>query len=148
MASSLSSFLIKDTKVRRETTIPATLKDGTQVEMDIRELDGEELKRLRSRNTRTYPPAEGTSMSSTGLDEIGFAEDVVLTAVIDPDLRNAELFNHYGVTLADKLLYKMFKVAEITNIATQIIDFTNENPNNKPTTNGTEPELIRQAKNS
>lgn len=148
MASNLESFLIKTNKVRNEKTISAELKNGQSVELDIKEITAQELKRIRSRNTKTYPPAEGTSMATTNLDDMGFATDIAIAGITAPDLRSAKLFNHFGVSTVEDLLYEMFTINEIGKISTEIIQLTNANPSNKPTTNGIEPELKREAKNS
>lgn len=148
MASNAQAFLRKQTKVKRTKTIPVKLLDGSNVEIDIRELTPQELKRARSKNTRTYPPAEQSAIATTGIDDIGLAEDITLIGMIEPRLDNAELMHSYDVTTQTDLLYELFSINTIGEIAAAIMNLTNEDPNNTPTTNGTEPSLVKEAKNS
>lgn len=150
MASSLKSFLRKSSKVQKSKTIPVTIKAGDNLEIDIRELTPQEIKRLRSQNIKTYPPAEGSAMATTSLDDIGFAEDICLTGITAPDLKSSELITcHAGVGgTAKDVLYGLFSLSMISQIASEIMNLTNEDPDNKPTTEGTEPKLVNEAKNS
>lgn len=145
MASSLKSFLIKTNRVRKEKTISATLINGDRVEIDIQSLFGEEIKNIRSKNMRTYPPAEGTGLSTTALDEFDFSVDVILKGMKNPDPSLIELQDNFSATTQQMLIYRMFELNEIGRIAGEIIALGGEE--SKPTTEGTEPEAIRQAKN-
>lgn len=147
MASDLKSFLIKTTKVRDEKTIPVTLKSGDRVEIDIQSLTSQELKKIYSRNTKTYPPAEGSSAAATAtLDPFGYALDIVKSGIIAPDMRSSALYENYKVETLDDLIYAMFELNEISRISGEIQNLGGEN--SKPTTTGTEPEAVREAKNS
>lgn len=147
MASDLKSFLIKSTKVRNTKTIPVTLKSGDKREIDIQSLTGQELKKIYSKNTKTYPPAEGSSAAATAsLDPFGYALDVAKTGIVSPDLQSVELQNFYQVYTVDDLLYELFEISEINNISIEIQSLSGSEAN--PTTTGTEPGAIREAKNS
>lgn len=147
MASDLKSFLVKNTKVRNTKTIPVTLKSGDKREIDIQSLTGQEFKKIFSQNTKTYPAAEGTSaMAATSQDPFGLALDIVKTGITAPDLNSMELQDFYHVYTVDDLLYELFEIAEITRISTEIQDLSGSEA--QPTTTGTEPEAIREAKNS
>lgn len=148
MASNLSVFLRKRNKVRKEKTITVDLRNGERAEVDIRELEPQEIKRLRSRNIKTYPPAERSAFSATQLDEISMAEDVVLTCLIAPDLSDASFQRELGVSSRVDALYELFNLDAIGYISGEVFSLTNENEKNKPTTEGVEPELINEAKNS
>ncbi len=145
MASDLKSFLVKTNKLRNTKTIPVTLKSGDKREIDIQSLRPQELKNIYSKNTKTYPPAEGTSMSSTGLDNFDFAIDVLITGITAPDLQSVELQDFYGVYTQQDLLYEMFDLDEIGRISGEIVNLGGKE---KITTTGTEPSAVREAKNS
>lgn len=146
MASDLKSFLFKTNKLRTEKTIPVTLKNGDKAEIDIQSLRPQELKKIYSKNTKTFPPAEGTSQSSVGLDSFDFATDVLMTGIVSPDLASIELQDHFGVYTQEDLLYEMFELNEIGRISGEIINLGGKA--SKPTTTGTEPSAVREAKNS
>lgn len=146
MASDLKSFLVKTNKLFIEKTIPVTLKSGDKREIDIRSLTPQELKKIYSKNTKTYPPAEGGTTSSTGLDSFGFATDVLITGIIAPSLESIELQDHFKVYTKEDLLYAMFDMNEIGRISSVITKLGGQN--SKPTTTGTEPSAVREAKNS
>lgn len=145
MASNLKSFLIKANRVRKEATIPATLINGDRVEIDIQSIFGEELKNIRSKNMRTYPPAEGTGLSTTALDEFDFSVDIIIKGMISPRTDSVELQDNFGATTQQMLVYRMFDLNEIGRIAQEIIKLGGLST--RPTTEGTEPEAIRNAKN-
>lgn len=147
MASSLDQFLRKSTKEKKTKTIPVTLSGGENLEIDIRELTAGELKRIRNKNTKTYPPVEGSAQAVTGLDDLGFSGDIVLAGVVEPNLQSAKLIASYGVTNKEDLLWEMFTLQEVGRIASEIVQLTQENTDNTPTTNGTEPKLVNEAKN-
>lgn len=146
MASDLKSFLIKTNKLRAEKTIPVTLRSGDIREIDIQSLTPQEVKKIYSKNTKTYPPAEGTSTSTTGLDPFDYAIDVLRTGIISPDLQSIELQDHFGVMSVEDLLYAMFDMDEIARISGEITNLGGTD--SKPTTTGTEPKAVREAKNS
>ena len=146
MASDLKSFLVKTNKVLAEKSIPVTLKTGDKREIDIRALRPQELKNIYSKNTKTFPPIEGSSMSSTGLDQFGFATDVLICGITAPDLQSIQLQDHFNVVTQEDLLYAMFSIEEIGRISGEITELGGES--SKPTTTGTEPSAIREAKNS
>lgn len=146
MASNIKSFLIKNTRIRVKKTIPATLINGDRVEIDIQSLFGEEIKNIRSKNMRTYPPAEGTGNMTTALDDMDFAVDILIKGITAPDLSNIDIQDNFGATTQSTLIYRMFDLEEIGRIAGIIVQLGGEK--NKPTTEGTEPEAIREAKNS
>lgn len=146
MASDLKSFLVKTNKLRNTKTIPVTLKSGDKREIDIQSLRPQELKNIYSKNTKTYPPAEGTSMSSTSLDNFDFAVDVLITGITAPDLQSVELQDFFGVYTQQDLVYEMFDLDEIGRISGEIINLGGKE--SKITTTGTEPTAVREAKNS
>lgn len=148
MASNLTEFFNKGRRVLKTETIGVTLLDGRGLEVDIQELEPSVLKRIRSMNTKTYAPAEGSSVAQTGLDELGFAVDIVVAGVTAPDLTNSGLMNSYGVYTKEDLVYKMFSLNEISLIATKILQLTSSEGKERAAVDGTDPELVKEAKNS
>lgn len=148
MASNLTEFFNKGRRALKTDTIGVTLRDGRELEADIQELEPSVLKRLRSMNTKTYAPAEGSSVSQTALDELGFAVDVVIAGMTAPDLTNAGLMNSYGVYTKEDLVYSMFSLNEISLVATAILQLTSEDAKERAAVDGTDPELVKEAKNS
>lgn len=142
MASDLKQFMFKRTKNRETKDIPVVLKNGDQAEITIQALLSHEFKNAYSRNIKTYPPAEGTSVSTTALDEFDFCADVCIAGIASPDLGNATLQNNFQVMTKKDLIYQLFDFDEIGRIAGEITGLGKQ-----PTTTGTEPDLIKEAKN-
>lgn len=146
MASDLQSFLMKGDVVVKTKQITVPLLDGTMVEIDIREIPQQQIARLQSRNTKSFPPVEGSPIATTGMDNTAFCVDICAGGITSPDLKDSQLMQYYNVTKVDDLLFQLFSLNTIADIANQIVELSLED--SKEVTNATDPKLVKQAKNS
>ena len=109
--SNLSLFMKKNKKVRENTFYAATesLQDenGKPLEWEIKPLTTEETEQIRLECTKNVPlPGKrGKNESTTEMNL--YSAKLMVSAIVFPDLYNAELQDSYGVKTPEDLLKKM-----------------------------------------
>jgi len=114
---SLSAFL---NPVRVENEMVEISKrflgeDGKPEKWEIRAIMSEENDALMKKNTRRD---KKTQMDI--FDRTGYVNDLVVSAVVFPDLKSAELQNAYGTMGEVSLLKKMLTLGEFTTLSTEV----------------------------
>lgn len=113
MERSLAAFL-QPAKVENEMIVVSDRfkEDGKAVEWEIRAITSEENTNIMKKNTR-----RDKKTKQEIFDRNGYMNDLVASAVVYPDLKNAELQKAYGVMGEANLLSKMLLVGEFMTLS-------------------------------
>lgn len=107
--SSLNAFLNPIKVENKEIVISERFREGGKpVPFVIRPITQEENEEILRRHKKRDKKGNET------FDQIGYSHDLAATAVVSPDLENAELQKAYGVLGNIKLLEKMLLIGEFT----------------------------------
>lgn len=107
--SSLNAFLNPIKVENKEIIISERFREGGKpVPFVIRPITQEENEEILRRHKKRDKKGNET------FDQIGYSHDLAATAVVSPDLENAELQKAYGVLGNVKLLEKMLLIGEFT----------------------------------
>lgn len=107
--SSLNAFLNPVKVENKEVVISDRFQEGGKpVPFVIRPITQEENEEILRRHKKRDKKGNET------FDQIGYSHDLAATAVVSPDLENAELQKAYGVLGSVKLLEKMLLIGEFT----------------------------------
>lgn len=107
--SSLNAFLNPVKVENKEVVISDRFREGGKpVPFVIRPITQEENEEILRRHKKRDKKGNET------FDQIGYSHDLAATAVVSPDLENAELQKAYGVLGSVKLLEKMLLIGEFT----------------------------------
>jgi len=112
---SLSAFL-NPVKVENKKVIVSNrfIENGKAVPFEIRAISQEENKKLLKKYTKRDKKGVET------FDRAEYLAELVASAVVFPDLTNAELQKAYGVLGAPALLQKMLLVGEFAELSNQV----------------------------
>lgn len=151
MASSLEQFLSVKTTKLKEKTIPATCKDGTEVEIDIRQLTPQEYQRTKAISTFSYQTPNGT-LGNAQTEEIAFALNLAVAGIVRPNLNNVELRKHCDTHSSEGVVTGLFDIDEIGRIALEVSNLSLGNAARNQDGQieagvGTDPEKVKEAKN-
>lgn len=109
--SSLSAFLNPIKVENKEVVISERFQeDGKPVPFVIRPITQNENEEILRRHKKRDKKGNET------FDQIGYNHDLAATAVVFPDLENAELQKAYGVLGRVKLLETMLLIGEFTTL--------------------------------
>lgn len=114
--SSLSAFL-NPVKVENKKVIISNRfldENGNPVPFEIRPITQEENKNFINKNTKR--DKKGIEIFNRG----EYLAELTASAVVFPDLNNAELQKGYGCLGAKSLIQKMLLVGEFTELANQV----------------------------
>lgn len=89
-------------------------EDGKPVEWEIKPIISAENDILLKKNSKRDKKGVET------FDRLGYQNDLLVAAVVYPDLHNAELQKAYGVMGAPQLLGKMLTLGEATTLGVEI----------------------------
>jgi len=107
--SSLNAFLNPIKVENKEIIISERFQEnGKPVPFVIRPITQDENEEILRRHKKRDKKGNET------FDQIGYSHDLAATAVVSPDLENAELQKAYGVLGSVKLLEKMLLIGEFT----------------------------------
>lgn len=113
--SSLQAFLNPEKPENKEVVISNRFKEnGKAVPFIIRAISQEENKKIIKNNTKK------TKNGDEVFDKQAYISDLVSSAVVFPDLQNAELQKAYGVIGAGKLLSEMLLIGEYANLSNEV----------------------------
>lgn len=90
-------------------------EEGNPVKWEVRAIMSEENDALMKKNTRRD---KKTSMDI--FDRTGYVNDLVVSAVVFPDLKSAELQKAYGTMGEVSLLKKMLTLGEFTTLSAEV----------------------------
>lgn len=113
--SSLSAFLNPIEVANKEVVISERFQeDGKPVPFVIRPITQGENEEILRRHKKRDKKGNET------FDQIGYNHDLTATAVVFPDLENAELQKAYGVLGRVKLLETMLLIGEFTTLGESV----------------------------
>lgn len=113
--SRLSSFLKTNVK-DSERTKDVYVSDRFSEPITIKLLSPKELSRCQEK-------AVTIRNKQPHFDSNVYSMELIKTSIIEPDLRNAELQDSYGVMSEEELLNEMFTGAEFVKITTIVNEF-------------------------
>lgn len=146
MASSLDEFLSIEVTEDVIETVTAITKDGKEVEVDIKNLTLDQFKQCKKRSTNSYDnPNGGATVAS--IEEITFAQKLCAQGIVAPPLSNTKLRNKFKVHSNEDLVGKMFMPTSIIEMGGRIAQLTLGDNEDVEVQDGTDPELIEEAKN-
>jgi len=120
--ASLSAFLNPIKIESKEVIVSDRFKEnGEVVPFVIRPITQEENEEILRRHKKTDKKGNET------FDQIGYSHDLAASAVVFPDLENAELQKAYGVLGKAKLLKKMLLIGEFTALCEAVRELSGLN---------------------
>lgn len=137
----LACFLAGNVEKRenRKIIISKRFKDKNgPVEWIIHPVSAEEDEALRKICTKQVPVSGKKGQFTQVFDANAYLTKLAVTAVVFPELNNAELQNSYGVMGAEQLIKKMLYKDEFDRLADALVDETDMEDIN---------ELVEEAKN-
>lgn len=146
MASSLDAFLSIDVEEKIIETINAITRDGKEVEVDIKNLPLEQFKQCKKKSTNSYDNPNGGATVAQ-IEEITSAQKLCALGIVDPPLSNVKLRNKFKVHSNEALVSAMFKPSSIIEMGGRIAQLTLGENEDVPIYDGTDPELVEEAKN-
>lgn len=109
--SNFSAFMKKNKKVRENSFYAATKslcdEKGEPLLWEIRPLNTKEIEKIRDANMKEIPVNGKRGQYRTKMDTTGFTDDLMVAAIVSPDLYNQELQDSYGVMTPKDLLKAM-----------------------------------------
>lgn len=113
--SRLSSFLktnVKDSERKKDVYVSDRFSEPITIKLlSPKELSRCQEKAVTIRNKQPH------------FDSNVYSMELIKTSIIEPDLRNAELQDSYGVMSEEELLNEMFTGAEFVKITTIVNEF-------------------------
>lgn len=145
MASNIESFLKLKKRTKKTKTVSVTLQ-GTEFEFKIQELEPDILSEIQVMNTVAIPSSVRGGPTSEGANPLNLSLDVCLEAIVEPNLKNKELQDHFGVFNERDLLYELFKydMDSLGDLFTTILELSNSTQAQERETS---PDDVKEAKN-
>lgn len=113
--SRLSSFLktnVKDSERKKDVYVSDRFSEPITIKLlSPKELSGCQEKAVTIRNKQPH------------FDSNVYSMELIKASIIEPDLKNAELQDSYGVMSEEELLNEMFTGAEFVKITTIVNEF-------------------------
>lgn len=114
--SSLNAFLNPIKVENKEVVVSARFQEnGNAVPFVIRPITQEENEEIMRKYRR-----KDKKNNAESFDQIGYSHELTATAVVSPDLNDANLQKGYGVLGAAKLLKKMLLIGEFATLAEEV----------------------------
>lgn len=114
--SSLNAFLNPIKVDNKEVIVSSRFQEnGKVVPFTIRPITQAENEEIM----RKYRRKEKKN-NAESFDQIGYSHELTSTAVVSPDLNDAELQKAYGVLGSAKLLKEMLLIGEFTTLAEEV----------------------------
>jgi len=109
--SNVSLFLKKNKAEKSNVFYPATKTlldgDGKPLKWEIRRIPTKEDEKIRESCTREIPVTGKPGMFRSKINTGEYMTNIMVAAVVSPDLYNAELQDSYGVKTPEDLLKEM-----------------------------------------
>lgn len=145
MASSLEKFLAIDIIPEIVETHNVVVKDGTKLDVDIKNIDFELFKMCKKRATEGYDTMSGKS--ATQLEEFSFCQLLCAYGICAPNLNNQQLRDKFNAHTNEALVAKIFPPATILQLGNRITRLTLGTQDKVEISDGTDPKLVEEAKN-
>lgn len=148
MASSLSKFLELDTEKLSELqiqTIPVTCKDGTELEIDIRELSTQQFKKVKIRSGQAYTNSSN-GQQVVQVEEVTLALEACALGIVAPSLANTKLRAKFRAQTPQDVVLGLFDTNEILRIGGLIIGMSFDSGETNADS-GVDEKLLDEAKN-
>lgn len=146
-ASNIQDFL-KIKPIREQYAEVTIHLQGVPLTFKVKGLHIDELNTINVQNLISVPPAYPGGPETTTTDNLGALIDIAINGIIEPDLRSADLQNHFGAMGEQDLLVKMFdqNIPELSKITEKITELSNQvqEPSTKQPTTKKE---VEEAKN-
>lgn len=146
MANTVEQLLKLKPKKQKTEKVNVKLQ-GETFEFEIREIEPDRLADVQMANTVAIPSSVQGGPSVEGANPLNLSLDVCLEAIVEPNLKNAKLQDHFGVTTDRDLLYELFKgdTDSLGELFTKVLELSNNKEEPEP--RGVNPEDVREAKN-
>lgn len=147
MASSLSEFLKVKVQEMPTETMQVTMKDGTELEIDITGLEYRQLRKVKIEASQSYGNLNGAQVVQ--VEELTLAQKMAAAGIIEPSLNNRDLRDHFGAKSREELVEKMFSVNEILRIGGAVSNLTMDTEEDEldKTDSGVSEKKLEEAKN-
>ena len=145
MANTIDAFLKLKPKQQKTETITLKLQ-GMDFDFKIQEIEPALLADIQVANTVAIPSSVQGGPSIEGANPVNLSLDICLEAIVEPNLKNAQLQDHFGVTTDRDLLYEMFKgdMQVLNDLFTKILELSNTQ---EPESRGVDENDVQEAKN-
>ena len=112
--SNLKLFLKENRKVRENKKYAPTRafvdENGKALEWEFRPLDSKEVEQIREDNTYEVSVEGNPNMYRPKTNSKKIIEDMIIAAVVEPNLFDQELQDSYGVMTPNDLLHELVEV--------------------------------------
>ena len=112
--SNLKLFLKENRKVRENKKYVPTRafvdENGKALEWEFRPLDSKEVEQIREDNTYEVSVEGSPNMYRPKTNSKKIIEDMIIAAVVEPNLFDQELQDSYGVMTPNDLLHELVEV--------------------------------------
>lgn len=145
--SSITNFLkIKPTQ-KKTKKVKCEL-GGVEVEFVLSSLPIDKLNDIQLQNNVTIPASFAGGPTSVGVDPLGLAIDMLMESIIEPDLDNIQIQDHFKASNKQELLVRMFDgnndaLAELGKVVNELSGADKNKGENKQVTE----DLVEEAKN-
>ena len=123
--SNLSLFFKKNKKVKENRKFAPTKSmvddAGNPLEWEIRHVTTREIEHIREECTIEVPVTGKPGLYRPKIDNAKFIDKMIVSAVVFPDLYNAELQDSYGVMSPEDLLKEMIDDAAEYNALAEFV---------------------------
>lgn len=146
MSATITNFLkLKPRSKENHTT--TVMIQGVPCEFELKPLDVERLYDIQIANMVAIPSSTTGGPTSEGANPIRLACDILTEAIVKPNLKDAELQDHFGVFNERDLVQEIFRDSypAMTELMNKVIEISSKDPENG--TRGTSAELVQEAKN-
>lgn len=145
MASSLEEFLSIEPEEEKIVTVPVKMKNGKVLEVDVKNIDIEQFKRIKKISTDSYNNPNGGATAQ--IEEITFCQKLCSVGIVAPSLNNVKLRAKYDVHSNEALVGKMFLPRAIVELGMTILNLTLGEDGDIEVSEGTDPAKVEEAKN-
>lgn len=144
--ASIESFLKINPNQEVKTEIVHLTLQGIEVEFKIRAVDPEILSDIQVANTVGIPSSIQGGPTTEGANPVRFALDLCTEAIVEPNLKSAQLQDHFGVYGERDLVHAMFRndLDQLNELFTKILELSNSTA---PKQRGVTQEDVNKAKN-
>lgn len=146
MASSLSEFMAIEPEETRIETIAVKAKNGKTLEVDVKNLNLEQFKKVKKASTDSYNNASGGAAVAQ-IEDLTFSQKLCAAGIVDPPLTNAKLRARHNVHSNEELVAALFPPRSIVQMGMRIMDLTLGEEAEVEITDGTDPKKVEEAKN-
>lgn len=145
MKNTLTNFLKLKPAEKRTEDVTVTVQ-GQKLEFTVKPIAADRLYDIQIANMVAIPSSVTGGPTGEGANPIRLARDILVEAIVEPNLRDAALQDHFGVTSGSDLVEAIFEgsYSAMTELMNKVIEISVRGGDSP---GGTSAELVEEAKN-